>query len=70
MKETGEDMDALSSERNGDVPVISSSAEALQQAELKKDILHSLIGPKSQSRIKSVLHVCLFHFPAVSLLSV
>lgn len=54
MKETGEDMDSLTAENNGDIPVISSSAVALQQAELKKDILHSLIGPKSQSEIKSV----------------
>ena len=53
MKETGEDMDSLTAEKNGDIPVISSSAVALQQAELKKDILHSLIGPKSQSEIKS-----------------
>ena len=54
MKETAEDMDSLTAENNGDVPIMSSSAAALQQAELKKDILHSLIGPKSHSEIKSV----------------
>jgi cohesin loading factor subunit SCC2 len=52
MKETAEDMDSLTAENNRDIPIMSSSAAALQQAELKKDILHSLIGPKSHSEIK------------------
>lgn len=52
MKDTGEEMDPITTDRNGDVPAISSSAAALQQAELKKEILHSLIGPKNQSELK------------------
>ena len=53
MKDTGEeDLDTLNTEKNGDSPLISSSAVALQQAELKRDILHSLIGPKSKSDMK------------------
>lgn len=51
MKDTSEDIDP---DINGDAPVISSSAMALQQAEMKKDILHSLIGPKNQTDMKSV----------------
>lgn len=42
-------MDTLTNE---DVPAISSSAVALQQAELKKDILYSMISSKSQSELK------------------
>ena len=52
LKETGEEMDPITSDRNGDVPAITSSAAALQQAELKKETLHSLIGPRNQSELK------------------
>ena len=52
MKDGGGDMDTLTSERNGDAPAINSSAVALQQAELKKDILYSMISSKSQSELK------------------
>ena len=54
MKGSEEDMDTLTLEERGDAPVISSSAVALQQAEVKKDMLHSLICPKNQSEIKLV----------------
>ena len=55
MKDTSEDMDPITAETNGDIPVINSSAVALQQAEFKKDILHSLIGPRHQTDLKSVV---------------
>lgn len=45
-------MDTLTSEGNGDAPAITSAAVALQQAELKKDILYSMINSKSQSELK------------------
>ena len=54
MRGSEEDMDTLTLEERGDAPVISSSAVALQQAEVKKDMLHSLICPKNQSDIKLV----------------
>jgi cohesin loading factor subunit SCC2 len=52
MKEAGEEMDPITTDGNGDVPAISSSAAALQQAEVKKETLHSLIGTKNQSELK------------------
>ena len=47
----GEEMDQITNE-DEDAPVISSSATALQQAELKKEMLHSLISSRSHSEIK------------------
>ena len=42
----------MAADNDGDAPVMSSSAVALQQAELKKEILHCLIGPRIQAEIK------------------
>lgn len=59
MKGSTNAIDDLSLEDN--VPAISSSAVALQQAEVKKGMLHSLISSKAQASLKSVgvaLSVC------------
>ena len=39
------------------VPAISSSAIALQQAEVKKDVLHSFTDPKALASLKYVSHI-------------
>ena len=54
LKSDASDMDNVSLEGDGGTPVISSSATALQQAETKKEILHSLITTKSHSTFKCV----------------
>lgn len=38
------------------VPAISSSAIALQQAEVKKEVLHSFTDPKALASLKYVSH--------------
>ena len=52
MKGSTNAIDDLNLEDN--VPAISSSAVALQQAEVKKGMLHSLISSKAQASLKSV----------------
>ena len=44
----------------GEDPEISSSAVALQQAEVKKEMLHSLMDAKTLTKLKLVLVTCLF----------
>ena len=45
---------------DGDDPEISSSAVALQQAEVKKEMLHSLMDAKTLTKLKLAPVACLF----------
>ena len=45
---------------DGEDPEISSSAVALQQAEVKKEMLHSLMDTKTLTKLKLVLVLCLW----------
>ena len=45
---------------DGEDPEISSSAVALQQAEVKKEMLHSLMDAKTLTKLKLAPVACLF----------